>query len=92
MSRIFRIKGVISKIKIVREPIAKEGVITKKKVLFNFEKEVPAYDEKHALEKIYSLFGSVFKVKRTQIKILEIKEISKEEVKDKKLRKFIEIK
>jgi len=47
-------------------------------------------DEKDVLERIYSLFGSAYKVKRNKIKILKIEEISENDVKDKNLKKFIE--
>lgn len=88
--KVYRIKGVIEKTKILHYPPKKEGVVTKRKVIYKFSKEVTAYNEKHALEKIYSIFGSVYKVKRNRIKVLEIKEISPEEVEDKQLKKLLE--
>lgn len=45
-----------------------------------FRLEIVARNEKEALEKIYSELGSRHKIKRSHIKILELREISKEEV------------
>ena len=87
--KIFRIKGVIVKRKLLRPKIKKEGIPTYRKVATAFEKELVAIDEKDALEKLYSLYGGIHKVKRSQIKIEEIKEISIEEVKDLQLKKFL---
>ena len=43
-----------------------------------FSKEIEAVNEDRALDKIYSLFGSNHKVKRTQIKIEKIEETKNE--------------
>ena len=87
--KIFRIKGVIVKKKLLRPKIKKEGVPTYRKVVIVFEKELVAIDKKDALEKLYSLYGGVHKVKRSQIKIEDVKEISVEEVEDLQLKKFL---
>jgi large subunit ribosomal protein LX len=47
-----------------------------------FTKELIALNEKQALERLFSDIGSRHKVKRSMIKIEEIREISPEEVKD----------
>ncbi|MEM1628304.1 MAG: 50S ribosomal protein L18Ae [Desulfurococcaceae archaeon] len=47
-----------------------------------FVKEIRALNEKHAIEKLYSILGSLHKLKRYHIKIVEIREISTEEVTD----------
>jgi len=44
-----------------------------------FVKEVRALNERHAVEKVYSLLGSVHKLKRYHVKIEKISEISPEE-------------
>ncbi len=48
----------------------------------SFTKELKAIDEKDIQEKIYSDFGSKHGINRNKIIIEEIKEISKDEVKD----------
>jgi LSU ribosomal protein LX len=45
-----------------------------------FSIEVRALNESHALEYIYSVMGSRHRLKRSNIKILKIEEISPEEV------------
>jgi len=50
-----------------------------------FVKEIRALNEKHALERLYSLLGGNHKVKRRQIKITSIREISPDEVTDPKI-------
>ena len=56
-----------------------------------FSLELSALNEKHVLEKVYSLLGGRHKLKRYHIKILEIKEISPEEVTDRYLKKLLEM-
>ena len=89
--KIYRVEGEINKIKVIRKPKKKEGVETKRKIKYRFVKEMLGTSEKDVLEKIYSLFGSVYKVKRNRIKILKIEEIKEEDIKDKNLKKFIEL-
>ena len=88
--KIYRVEGLIFKTKILRNLKKKEGVLTKRKVIYKFTKELLGINENDVLERIYSLFGSAYKVKRNKIKILKIKEISENDVKDKNLKKFIE--
>jgi len=47
-----------------------------------FVKEVLALKPEHALEKVYSELGSRHKLRRRHIKVLSIKEISIDEVRD----------
>lgn len=51
-----------------------EGRIKKGLSTIEFRKEIKALKVEHALEKIYSEFGSRHKAKRTEIKIVKIKE------------------
>lgn len=53
-----------------------------------FEKEVRGLRVEHALEKLYSELGSKHKVKRSNIKIVEVAEVSPEECKDKYVKDF----
>ncbi len=48
--------------------------------------DVRGVNEKEALEKVYSLMGSRHKLKRSHIKIVEVKEIRPEESKSKYIR------
>ena len=57
-----------------------------KKVTFN--KEIRSLDKDDAIEKIYQFFGSKHKVKRNQIKILEIKTIDKKDITDRLVQEF----
>ena len=50
------------------------GEVEKPNGAMSFLKEVRAIEEKQAIEKIYSLFGSRHHVKRFQLKILSIEE------------------
>jgi len=51
-----------------------QGEIRKPNAVLPFSKLVKALDQKQAIEKIYTLFGSRHKAKRFQIKILKIEE------------------
>ncbi len=55
-----------------------------------FSKEVISEDEEGAIEKIYSLFGSKHRVKRTNIKIYDTEEMDEEEVEDDLIKEKIE--
>ncbi|MEM0458224.1 MAG: 50S ribosomal protein L18Ae, partial [Sulfolobales archaeon] len=55
-----------------------------------FEIEVRALKPQHAEEIAYSLLGSRHKIKRKNIKILDIKEISLNEVRNKFIRELSE--
>jgi len=50
-----------------------------------FSKEVRALTPEQAIEYVYSVLGSNHKLRRKHIKILSVKEISLEEVKDRKV-------
>lgn len=56
------------------------GKINKPNWKTNFRKEVRALKPEDAVEKIYKELGSKHRAKRFQIKILEVKEVSLEEV------------
>ncbi len=65
------------------------GKIDKPNWKTNFRKEVRALKPEDAKEKIYKELGSKHRAKRFQIKILETKEISLEEVTDPILKKLV---
>ena len=75
MAKIFRIKGKV---------VGKEEPMV-------FTKEYKAMKEEDALELIYSDIGSKHHVKRSLIKIEEVKEISKDEITDPILQKIVEM-
>jgi len=79
--KIFRVEGIISKTIIVHKA-RKEGVDTKAKVTYRFSKEILGVSKEDVLERLLSFFGSVYKVKRKNIKITKIEEISEDQVKD----------
>ncbi|MEM0173611.1 MAG: 50S ribosomal protein L18Ae [Sulfolobaceae archaeon] len=56
-----------------------------------FVKYVPALNEKQVVEYIYSFLGSKNKIKRYNIKILEIKEVNIEEIYDKKIKDLLKL-
>ncbi len=74
MAKIFRITGIMSK---------------KGKDPLYFKKEYKALKPEDALEILYSEFGGRYKVKRSRIKILNIEEISPEEVTDTILKRVV---
>jgi len=55
-----------------------------------FSKEVISENEEEAIEKIYSLFGSKHRVKRTNIKIYDTEEVDEDEVEDDLIQEKIE--
>lgn len=55
-----------------------------------FSKEVVSEDEEAAIEKIYSLFGSKHRVKRTNIKIYDTEEVNEDEIEDNLIQEKIE--
>ena len=55
------------------------GWINKPNFKSKFRKELRAIKPEHALEELYKLFGSRHRVKRFQIKIESIEEVSSEE-------------
>ncbi|WP_367116330.1 50S ribosomal protein L18Ae [Methanothermococcus sp.] len=73
MAKVFRITGRV---------LGKEEPMV-------FTKECKALKEEDALEFIYSDIGSKHHVKRTMVKIEEIKEISEDEITDLILQKIV---
>jgi len=65
------------------------GKIDKPNWKTNFRKEVRALKSEDAVEKIYKELGSKHRAKRFQIKILEVKEISPEEVTNPIIKKLV---
>jgi len=55
------------------------GRINKPNLKTEFQKEVRALKPENAVEKVYMELGSKHKVKRFQIKILKVEEVSPEE-------------
>ncbi len=55
-----------------------------------FSKEVVSEDKEQAVEKIYSLFGSKHRVKRTNIKIYDTEEVDEDEIEDAFIQEKIE--
>jgi len=88
--KIFRVEGIINKT-IILKKARKEGIDTKAKVIYKFSKEVLGVSKEDVLERILSFFGGIYRVKRKNIKILKIEEISEDQIKDKSLKKFLKI-
>lgn len=65
------------------------GKIDKPNWKTKFRKEVRALKPEDAVEKIYKELGSKHRAKRFQIKILEVKEISPEEVTNPIIQKLV---
>lgn len=65
------------------------GKIDKPNWKTNFRKEVRALKPEDAVEKVYKELGSKHRAKRFQIKILEVKEISSEEVTNPIIKKLV---
>ena len=74
----------MSEIKIYRI----EGIISKPNLKTKFSKEVRAIKPEDAIEIVLSEIGSKHRVKRFQIKILDVKEISPEEARNPIIRKI----
>jgi large subunit ribosomal protein LX len=74
----------MSKVKIFRV----SGKITKPKLRTTFQKETRALKPEDALEKVYKEIGSKHRVKRFEIKILKVEEISAEETKSPVIKKL----
>jgi len=64
------------------------GEITKPNFQTGFKKELRALKPEEAIERIYKEIGSKHRVKRFQIKILKVDEISTEEITDPTIRKL----
>lgn len=65
------------------------GEINKPNLKTSFAKEVVVAKPEHAVEKVYAEIGSKHRVKRFHIKILNVKEVSPEEIEDPILKKMV---
>jgi len=74
----------MSKVKIFRV----SGKIAKARLHTTFQKETRALKPEDALEKVYKEIGSKHRVKRFEIKILKVEEISAEETKSPVIKKL----
>ncbi len=64
------------------------GKINKPNYQTNFRKEVRALKPENAVEKVYKELGSKHRVKRFQIKITHVEEISPEEIENPVIKKL----
>ena len=71
--KVFRVTGEINKPKL-KTPFAKEVIVDK---------------PEHAVEKVYAEIGSKHRVKRFQIKIVKVEEVSTEEIENPILKKIV---
>jgi large subunit ribosomal protein LX len=71
--KVFRVTGEINKPKL-KTPFAKELVVDK---------------PEHAVEKVYAEIGSKHRVKRFQIKIVNVEEVPVEEIENPILKKMV---
>ena len=74
----------MSEVKIFRV----KGEIRKANYQTSFQKEVRGLHPKDVLEKIYTEFGSRHRVKRNQIQIIQIEEITLDEIEDPVVKKL----
>jgi len=65
------------------------GEISKPNLMTSFAKEVVAAKPEHAVEKVYAEIGSKHRVKRFHIKILNVEEVSPEEIENPILKKMV---
>lgn len=65
------------------------GAINKPRLETPFVKEVIADKSEHAVEKVYAELGSRHRVKRYQIKIIDVHEISAEDIENPILKKIV---
>jgi large subunit ribosomal protein LX len=65
------------------------GEISKPNLKTPFAKEVLAAKSEHAVEKVYAEVGSKHRVKRHHIKILNVEEVSLDEVENPILKKIV---
>ena len=65
------------------------GEINKPKLTTPFVKELLADKSEHAVEKVYGEIGSRHRVKRCHIKIVNVQEVSAEEIKNPILKKIV---
>jgi len=59
------------------------GRINKPNLKSRFQKEMRAVRPEDAIEELYKIFGSKHRVKRFQIKIERVEEVSEEEIEEK---------
>jgi large subunit ribosomal protein LX len=65
------------------------GEIRKPNLETPFKKEVVAVKRDHAIENVYAQLGSRHRVKRFQIKILKVEEVSPEDIENPMLKKLV---
>jgi len=65
------------------------GEIRKPNLETSFRKEVIAIKSEHAVEKVYAELGSKHRVKRFQIKIVRVEEVTPDEIENLLLRKLV---
>jgi large subunit ribosomal protein LX len=65
------------------------GEIRKPNLKTSFKKEIIAIKPEHAVEKVYAELGSKHRVKRFHIKILNVEEITPQEIENPLLKKLI---
>jgi len=65
------------------------GEINKPNLKTSFAKEVVVDKPEHAVEKIYAEIGSKHRVKRFQIKILDVEEVSLDKIENPILKKIV---
>lgn len=65
------------------------GEINKPNLKTSFKKEIVALKAEHAIEKVYTEIGSKHRVKRFQIRIAKVEEVSPEEIENPLLKKFV---
>ena len=65
------------------------GEINKPNLQTSFAKEVVAAKPEHAVEKVYAEIGSQHRVKRFQIKILNVEEVPPEAIENPILKKIV---
>jgi large subunit ribosomal protein LX len=65
------------------------GEISKPKLKTAFVKEVVVDKPEHAVEKVYAEIGSRHRVKRFHIKILNVEEVSPDEIENPILKKIV---
>ena len=75
----------MSKLKVFRVT----GEISKPNLKTTFAKEVVVAKPEHAVEKVYAEIGSKHRVKRHHIKILNVEEVSLDEIENPILKKIV---
>jgi large subunit ribosomal protein LX len=65
------------------------GEISKPNLKTSFAKEVVVAKPEHAVEKVYAEIGSKHRVKRFHIKILNVEEVSLDEIENPILKKMV---